>query len=62
MAENVERVWKLARTDRWLILQMTAEELNIDEIVKKILAENLGVRKVSAELVAQILPDDQQQW
>jgi hypothetical protein len=40
---------------------MTAEELNIDEIVKKILAENLGVRKVSAELVAQILPDDQQQ-
>jgi hypothetical protein len=42
---------------------MTTEERNVDrEILRKILAENLGMRKVSAEMVPQILSDDQKQW
>ena len=37
--------------------------VNVDrEILRKILAENLGMRKVSAEMVPQILSDDQKQW
>ena len=33
--------------------------VNVDrEILRKILAENLGMRKVSAEMVPQILSDD----
>jgi len=41
---------------------MTAEELNVDEeIMRKILTENLGVRKVSTEMVPQILSYDQKE-
>jgi histone-lysine N-methyltransferase SETMAR len=41
---------------------MMAEELNLDrETVKKILTEDLGMRKVSARMVPQILSDDQKQ-
>jgi hypothetical protein len=40
-----------------------AEELNLDrETVTKILAEDLGMRKVSAKMVPRILSDDQKQW
>jgi len=43
-------------------LQITAEELNVDkEIMRKIFTENLGVREVSAEMVPQILSDDQKE-
>jgi hypothetical protein len=41
---------------------MMAEELNLDrETVWKILSEDLGMRKVSAKMVPQILSDDQKQ-
>jgi hypothetical protein len=41
---------------------MMAEELNLDrETVRKILTEDLGMRKVSAKIVQQILSDDQKQ-
>jgi hypothetical protein len=39
---------------------MMVEELNLDrETVKKILTENLGMRKVSAKIVPHILSDDE---
>jgi hypothetical protein len=61
--ENVEKVWKLDCFDRQLSVQMMAEELNLDrETVRKILTEDLGMRKVSAKMVPQILSDDQKQW
>jgi hypothetical protein len=60
MTKNKESVWKFVCAHRRLILQMTTEELNVHkEIVGKILAENLGM-KVSAEMIPQILSDDQQ--
>jgi hypothetical protein len=41
---------------------MMAEELNLDrETVKKILTGDLGMRKVSAKMVPQIMSDDQKQ-
>jgi histone-lysine N-methyltransferase SETMAR len=41
---------------------MLAEELNLEkETVRKILTEDLGMRKVSAKTVPQILSDDQKQ-
>jgi ribosome maturation factor RimP len=41
---------------------MMAVELNLDrETVRKILSEDLGMRKVSAKMVARILSDDQKQ-
>jgi hypothetical protein len=60
--ENVEKVQKLVCSDRQLSVQMMAEKLNLDrETVRKILTEDLGMRKVSAEMVPQILSDDQKQ-
>jgi hypothetical protein len=50
--ENVKKVWKLVHSNRRLSVRMTAEELNLDrEIVRKILTEDLGMRKVSAKMV-----------
>jgi hypothetical protein len=41
---------------------MMAEELNLDrETVRKILTEDLEMRKVSAKMVPRILSDDQKQ-
>jgi ribosome-binding protein aMBF1 (putative translation factor) len=54
--ENVEKVQKLARSDRRLSVQMMAQELNLDrETVTKILTEDLGMRKVLAKVVPRIL-------
>jgi histone-lysine N-methyltransferase SETMAR len=60
--ENVEKVRKLVCSDRRLSVLMMAEELYLDrETVKKILTEDLGMRKVSAKMVPQILSGDQKQ-
>jgi histone-lysine N-methyltransferase SETMAR len=60
--ENVGKVLKLVCSERQLSVQMIAEELNLDrETVRKILTEDLGMRKVSAKMVPQILSDDQKQ-
>jgi histone-lysine N-methyltransferase SETMAR len=60
--ENVEEVWKLVHSDRRLSVRMMAEELNLDrETVRKILTEDLGMRKVSAKTVPRILSNDQKQ-
>jgi hypothetical protein len=61
--ENVEEVQKLVRSDRRLSVRMMAEELNLDrESVRKVLTEDLGMWKISAKMVPQILSEDQKQW
>jgi hypothetical protein len=58
--ENVEKVRKLVCSEKQLSVRMIAEELNLDrETVRNILTEGLGMRKVSAKMVSQILSDDQ---
>jgi hypothetical protein len=59
---NVDRVRTLVRSDRGLGVRLIAEELNMNkETVRQILTEDLGMRKVSAKMVPQILTDDQKQ-
>jgi hypothetical protein len=61
--ENVEKAWKLVHSDRRLSVQIMAEELNLDrETVRKILTEDVGMRKVLTKMVPRILSDDQKQW
>jgi hypothetical protein len=58
----VEKVRKLVCSDGQLSIRMMAEELNLDrESVRKILTEDLGMKKVSAKMVLRILTDDQKQ-
>jgi hypothetical protein len=58
--ENVEKVQKMVRSDTQLSVRMMAEELNLyRETVRKVLTEDLGMRKVSAKMVPRILSDDQ---
>jgi hypothetical protein len=53
--ENVEKVRKLVHSDRQLSVRMMAEEPNLDrETVRKILTEDLEMRKVSAKMVRQL--------
>jgi hypothetical protein len=54
--ENVEKMGKLVHCDRRLSVRMMAEELNLDrETVRKILIEDLRMRKLSAKTVPRIL-------
>jgi hypothetical protein len=57
--KNVEKLQKLVHSDRRLMDQMMAEELNLDrEIVRKILTEDLRIRKDAAQIVPRILSDE----
>jgi hypothetical protein len=56
---NVDRVRTLVRSDRRLGVRVIAE-LNMNmETVRQIVKEDLGMRKISAEKVLQILTHDQ---
>ena len=56
------RVWKLVCADRQVVVQKTTEEINVDRgIVGTIWTENFGMVTVSAEMVPEILCDDQKQ-
>ena len=47
---NIEKVRELVRTDRRLTIRMMADQLGIDkELVRSILVDNLGMRKVCAK-------------
>ena len=60
VVKNVETVRQLFRSDRWLSVQMMAEELNLNrEMVRKILTDDLGTRKFSAKMLPRILSDEQ---
>jgi hypothetical protein len=59
--ENVDKVQTLVHSDRRLGVRLT-EELNMNrETVRKIITDDLGIRKISAKMVLRILPDDQKQ-
>jgi hypothetical protein len=58
----VERGWKFVSANRLLIVQMTTGATQCrQKFAEKVFAENLGMRKVSAEMVPHILFDDQKQ-
>lgn len=60
--ETIEKVRKLVTADRRLSIRMLASELNIDkEVVRQILTQDLGKRKVCAKFVPHCLSDDQKQ-
>jgi hypothetical protein len=55
-------VWKLVCADRQVVVQKTTEEINVDrDVVGTIWTENFGMTMVSAEMVPEILSDDQKQ-
>jgi hypothetical protein len=50
---DVDRVRTLVRSDRRLGVRVRAEELNMNrETVRQIVKEDLGMRKISAKMVA----------
>ena len=54
----MERVWKLVFANRLLGEKIMAEDLNVDgKTVTKILAEDLGMKKVSAKIMPPVLSD-----
>jgi histone-lysine N-methyltransferase SETMAR len=58
----VDTVQTLVRSDRRLGVRVIAEELNMTrETVRQIVKEDLGMRKISAKMVPQILTHDQKQ-
>ncbi|XP_074170634.1 COX assembly mitochondrial protein 2 homolog isoform X1 [Rhinolophus sinicus] len=60
--ENIAEIRRIVCQNRRLTLRSIAEQVNIDrETVRKILTENLGMRKVCAEMVPKELTDEQKQ-
>jgi len=60
--ENIEKVCQIVRENRWLIVRSIAEQVNIDrETVRKILTEDLDMRKVCAKMVPKELTEEQKQ-
>ena len=58
--ENIQKVKKLVRSDRRMTVRMLAEELGMGrESGRTILAEDLGMKKISAKMVPKLLSDDQ---
>ena len=57
---NIEKVQELVCTDCCLTICMMADQLGIDkELVRSILVDNLGMRKVCAKMVLRLLLEDQ---
>ncbi|XP_041369571.1 protein GVQW3-like [Gigantopelta aegis] len=60
--ENIKTVQKLVRSDRRLTIRMMAEMLSMNkESIRKILIEDLSMRKVCAKLVPKRLTNEQKQ-
>ena len=58
--ENTEKVQDVIRKDRRLGVRAVAEEVNLDrESVRRILTEELNMRKVCAKMVPKLLSDEQ---
>ena len=58
--ENIEKVRQIVRANRWLTVRGIAEQTNIDrETVRKILTEDLDMRKVCAKVVPKELTEKQ---
>ena len=59
---NIERVKQLVRNDRRLTVRMIGEKLGLNrESVRKILRDDLAMRKVCAKMVPKILSEEQKQ-
>ena len=59
-SDNTARVRELVRSDRRLTVNMTADEVNVNrEAVRRILSEELGMRKICAKMVARNLTKQQ---
>jgi len=60
--ENIAKFRHIMRENRRLTITSIAEQVNIDRgAVRKILTEDLGMRKVSAKMVAKELTEEQNQ-
>lgn len=60
--ETIEKVRELVTSDRRLTIRILASELNIDkEVVRQILTQDLGKRKVCSRFVPHCLSDEQKQ-
>ena len=60
--ENIAKVHQIVRENRWLTIRSIAEQVNIErETVRKILTEDLDMRKVFAKMVPKELTEEQKQ-
>ena len=60
--ENIAKVRQIVRQNRRLTVRSIAEQVNIDtETVRKILTEDLDMRKVCAKMVPKELTEEQKQ-
>jgi len=60
--ENIAKVCQIARENRRLTVRSIAEQVNIDrETVRKILTEDLDMRKMCAKMVPKELTEEQKQ-
>jgi len=60
--ENIAKVRQIVRENRRLAVRSIVEQANIDrETVRKILTEDLDMRKVSAKMVPKELTEEQKQ-
>ena len=60
--ENIAKVRKIVRENRRLTVRSVTEQVNIDrETVRKILTEDLDMRKVCAKVVPKELTEKQKQ-
>ena len=58
--ENIAKVCQIVCENRWLTVRSIAEHVNIDrETVRKILTEDLDMRKVCAKMVPKKLTKEQ---
>ena len=59
---SIEKVRQILRENRQLTVRKIAEQVNIErETVRKILTEDLGMRKVCAKMVPKELTEEQKQ-
>jgi len=60
--ENIANIRQIVRDNHWLTVRSIAEQVNIDrETVRKILTEDLDIRKVCAKMVPKELSKEQKQ-
>jgi len=60
--ENIANVRQILGENRWLAVRSIAEQVNIDrETIRKILTEDLDMKKVCAKMVPTELTEEQKQ-
>jgi transposase len=60
MAKNFAKIRELVRSDQWLTCRMIADELDMSkETVRKILLQDLGMRKLAVKRMPRNLTEEQ---